>query len=135
MEFINTNNVHSKLYRTSHKDCKDCPLKQSCIGKQYEKRISITYFRDEYERAIARVHTRWGRRMKRLRQATVEPALGTLLNYMAMRKVNIRGLELAHKCMLLATMAYKLQKLLRFTPKTSQTVVMALPREEQKLLF
>jgi hypothetical protein len=54
---------------------------------------------------------------------------------MAMRKVNTRGLELAHKCMLLAAMAYNLQKFLRFTPKTSQTAVMALPREEQGMLF
>jgi hypothetical protein len=137
METINTKSNHGryKLYRTSSKDCQDCPLKQSCIGKQKEKSISVTCFRDEYERAIARVHTPWGRRMKRLRQAIVEPVLGTLLNYRAMRKVNTRGLELAHKCMLLAAMAYNLQKFLRFTPKTSQTAVMALPREEQGMLF
>jgi hypothetical protein len=73
--------------------------------------------------------------MKRLWQAIVEPVLGTLLNYMAMRKVNTQGLELAHKGMRLAAMAYNLQKLLRFTPKTSLTAVMALPREEQGTLF
>jgi hypothetical protein len=135
---VRGNNVRPKLYRlyrTSQKDCKGCPLKESCIGKQRQKPISITSYRDEYERAIARVHTRWGRRMKRLRQAIVEPVLGTLLNYMAMRKVNTRRQELAHKCMLLAAMAYNLQKLLRFTPKTSQTAVMALPTEEQRSLF
>jgi hypothetical protein len=49
----------------------------------------------------------------------VEPVLGTRLNYMAMRKVNTRRLELAlaHKGMLLAAVAYNLQKLLRFTPQ------------------
>jgi hypothetical protein len=137
METINAKSNHGryKLYRTSSKDCKDCPLKQSCIGKQKEKSISVTCFRDEYERAIARVNTPWGRRMKRLRQAIVEPVLGTLLNYRAMRKVNTRGLKLAHKCMLLAAMAYNLQKLLRFTSKTSQTAVLALPREEKGMLF
>jgi hypothetical protein len=135
MENINANHGRSKFYRTSSKDCKGCPLKQSCIGKHYEKRISITYFRDEYERAIARVNTPWGRRMKRLRQAIVEPVLGTLLNYRTMRKVNTRGLKLAHKCMLLAAMAYNLQKLMRFTSKTSQTAVLALPREEKGMLF
>jgi hypothetical protein len=135
---VKGNNVRPKfyrLYRTSQKDCKDCPLKGSCIGKQRQKSISITSFRNEYERTIARIHTRWGRRMKQLRQAIVEPVLGTLLNYMAMRKVNTRGLELAHKCMLLAGMAYNLQKLLRFTPITSQTAVMALTREEQRTPF
>ncbi|WP_240773382.1 transposase [Pontibacter sp. SGAir0037] len=116
-------------------DCKDCPLKTSCCGKLPEKRIAITSYRDEYERTTSRVHSRWGRRMKRLRQATVEPVLGTLINHMGMRRVNTRGLELAHKGMLLAAAAYNLQKLLHFTPKRSQTAVMALPRPEQEVLF
>jgi hypothetical protein len=135
---VRGNNVRPKLYRlypTSQKDCKGCPLKPSCIGKQRQKTISITYYRDEYERAIALIHTRWGRRMKRLRQAIVEPVLGALLNYMAMRKVNTRGLKLAHKCMLLAAVVYNLQKLLCFTPKTSQTAVMALSRPKQQTLL
>lgn len=124
-----------RLYRTSRQDCRDCPLKAGCCGKLPEKRIAITSYRDEYERTITRIHSRWGRRMKRLRQATVEPVLGTLLNHMAMRKINTRGLHLAHKGMLMAAAAYNLQKLLHFTPKRSQTAVMALPRPEQAVFF
>ncbi|MCP2044195.1 IS1182 family transposase [Pontibacter sp. HSC-36F09] len=136
-EIVNAkrNNVRSRLYLTTRRDCKGCPRKESCLGKQHEKKVSITSFRDEYERAIARVQSRWGRRMKRLRQATVEPVLGTLLDFLAMRRVNTRGLELAHKNMLVAAAAYNLQKLLRYTPKGSQVAVMALPRLEQQLLF
>lgn len=73
--------------------------------------------------------------MKPLRQATVELVLGTLLNHMGMRRINTRGLELAHKGMLVAAAAYNLQKLLHFTPRRSQTAVMALPRPEQAVFF
>lgn len=32
-------------YFTKRSDCKGCPLKAQCIGKQHEKRISITAYR------------------------------------------------------------------------------------------
>lgn len=129
------NNNKKRTYYTSRKDCRDCPSKESCIGHRHVKKIEVTYYRDEYERTIARLNGRWGRRMKRLRQATVEPVLGTLLDFLGMRRVNTRGLELAHKNMLVAAAAYNLQKLLRFTPKRSQTAVMALPRPELEAFF
>ncbi|WP_219921620.1 transposase, partial [Rufibacter sp. XAAS-G3-1] len=65
---------------------------------------------------------------KSLRQATVEPVLGTLINYMGLRKINTRGIKQALKVLLLAATAYNLRKLMRFTPKTRQSAVMALPR-------
>ena len=49
--------------------------------------------------------------MKKLRSSTVEPVLGTLLDYGAMRKVRTRGLKLANNHVLLAAMAYNLKKL------------------------
>ncbi|WP_207435374.1 IS1182 family transposase [Sabulibacter ruber] len=121
------NNIRKKVYFTTRRDCRGCPLRGSCIGKSHERKVEITYYREEYERAIARLQSRYGRRMKGLRQATVEPVLGTLTNYMGLRKINIRGIKQAHKGMLLAAAAYNLRKLLRFTPKTRQSAVMALP--------
>ncbi|WP_162052228.1 IS1182 family transposase [Pontibacter pamirensis] len=129
------NNNKKRTYYTTRKDCRDCPVKESCIGHLQVKKIEVTYYRDEYERVITRLNSRWGRRMKRTRQATVEPVLGTLLNYMGMRKINTRGLGQAHKVMLLAATAYNLQKLLRYTPKRRQTAVVALHRPEQWALF
>ncbi len=129
------NNIKKKLYFTTRRDCKGCPYREGCIGKGHERKVEITYYRDEYERAIKRLNSRWGRRMKGLRQATVEPVLGTLLDFLGLRKINTRGLKLAHKGMLLAAAAYNLQKLLRYTPKRSQIAVMALPRSEEQLLF
>ncbi|WP_299762537.1 IS1182 family transposase [uncultured Pontibacter sp.] len=124
-----------KVYYTTRKDCKGCPYREGCIGKLHEKRVEVTYYREEYERTITRIQSRWGRRMKRLRQATVEPVLGTLLDFLGMRRVSTRGLELAHKGMLVAVASYNLQKLLRFTPKRSQVAVMVLPRPDRGALF
>ncbi len=47
------------------------------------------------------------------RQATVEPVIGTLVNYLGMKKVNTKGLLQANKCMTLSAVAYNLKKLLR----------------------
>ncbi len=122
------NNIRKKIYFTTRKDCKGCPLRENCIGKSYEKKVEITYYREEYERVIARLKSRYGRKMKGLRQATVEPVLGTLLNFMGLRKINTRGIQQVLKVFLLAATAYNLKKLLRFTTKRRQTAVMALPR-------
>ena len=73
-------------YRTCRMDCRDCPLKQQCIGKQHECQLRVTIYKDYYERAIKRVKCSFGRRMKYLRQSTVEPVLGSLINYYAMIK-------------------------------------------------
>lgn len=122
------NNIRKKLYFTTRKDCKACPYKESCIGKSYEKKVEITYYREEYERVIARLKSRYGRKRKGLRQATVEPVLGTLINFLGLRKINTKGIQQAHKVLLLAATAYNLKKLLRFKPKIRQTAVMALTR-------
>jgi hypothetical protein len=107
------------------------PIKLSCIGKQHEKRISKTAYQAEYERMIARVESSKGQYLKKRRQATVEPVLGTLINFMGMRKVNTRGLLLAHKNFLLAATSYNLKKYLNFSKKKILAQAEAL--EEQLL--
>jgi radical SAM protein with 4Fe4S-binding SPASM domain len=110
----NKNNNLKKLYLTRPSDCKACPFKTQCAGKAPEKRITITIYREEYERAIKRVTSPYGKRMKAIRQSTVEPVFGTLTQFLAMRKVNTRGIHQANKVMLMAAMAYNLKKYLRF---------------------
>ncbi|MDT0678820.1 IS1182 family transposase, partial [Autumnicola musiva] len=104
-------------YFTRRSDCKGCPLKQSCIGKSHEKRITITAYREEYERNIKRVNSRRGRYMKGKRQSTVEPVFGTLKEFLGLRKVNTLGIRQANKCMHLAAVAYNLKKYLKHTAK------------------
>lgn len=111
-----------RLYRTKPSDCKGCELKVACIGKSREKRITITYYKEEYERAIARVQSKKGRYMKGKRQSTVEPVFGTLTQFLGMRKVNTIGIQQANKVMLMAAVAYNLKKYLKFTSKTVQSM-------------
>ena len=111
-----------RLYLTKPNDCKDCPIKVSCIGKSRERRITITYYKEEYERAISRVRSKKGRYMKGKRQSTVEPVFGTLTQFMGMRKVNTIGIKQANKVMLMAGTAYNVKKYLKFTTKTVQSI-------------
>ena len=111
-----------RLYLTKPRDCKGCTLKVSCIGKSLERRITITYYKEEYERAITRVNSKKGRYMKGKRQSTVEPVFGTLTQFLGMRKVNTIGIQQANKVMLMAAVAYNLKKYLKFTAKTIQSV-------------
>ena len=56
--------------------------------------------------------------MKRLRQRTVEPVLGSLVEYNGLRKINVRGKAGAHKVMLMAAIAFN-QKYMKFTTKST----------------
>tara|TARA_B100000683_G_scaffold146229_1_gene141729 strand:- start:8 stop:1561 length:1554 start_codon:yes stop_codon:yes gene_type:complete len=110
----NRNNNKKKLYLTKPSDCKGCQNKRQCIGKAPEKRITITIYKEEYERAIARVKSKRGCYMKSRRQSTVEPVFGTLTQFMGMRKINTIGIQQANKVMMMAAMAYNLKKYLKF---------------------
>lgn len=110
----NRNNNKKKLYLTRASDCKECPYKSRCAGKAPEKRITITVYKEEYERAIGRIKSKRGRYMKSKRQSTVEPVFGTLTQFMGMRKINTLGIQQANKVMMMAAMAYNLKKYLKF---------------------
>jgi transposase len=111
-------NTLKKEYRISSKICKECPLASSCLGKTAkEKKFSVTYYREEYERNNARLTTSKGKAMKSKRQSTVEPVFGTLTQFMGLRKINTIGIKQANKVMHLSAMAYNLKKYLKFTEK------------------
>ncbi|MFC0521450.1 transposase [Mesonia maritima] len=59
-------------YFTKRSDCKACPIKQQCIGKSHEKRISITAYRKQHQRNNQRINSPQGNYMKAKRQSTVE---------------------------------------------------------------
>ena len=118
--------IKKKQYLTRRSDCKGCPFKASCIGNAHERRIEITYYKEEYDRAIERVNSRYGKRMKAKRQSTVEPVFGTLTQFMGMRKVNTKGLKQANKCMLMAGTAYNIKKYLKYTQKLEKTLAKAM---------
>ena len=107
-----------KEYRNSSKVCKVCRFRESCLGKTAkEKRFTVTYYREEYERNNARIATPKGKVMKGKRQSTVEPVFGTLTQFMGLRKINTIGIKQANKVMHLSAMAYNLKKYLKFVQK------------------
>jgi len=109
-------------YLTKRSDCKNCPIKQKCIGKGFEKKIGITVYVDEYERNNKRVRSKYGRYMKGKRQSTVEPVFGTLTQFMGLRKINTTGIAQANKVMHMSACAYNLKKLLKFIRKNTETM-------------
>lgn len=116
------NNNLKRLYLTRAKDCKGCPYKSQCAGKAPEKRITITVYKEEYERAITRITSTKGQYMKKKRSSTVEPVFGSLTSFYGMRKINTIGIVQANKVMLLAATAYNLKKLLKFSIKQSRKI-------------
>lgn len=111
-----------KEYRGTTYQCKECPMRGSCLGKTAkEKKFSVTVYREEYERNAKRITSKLGKYMKGKRQSTVEPVFGTLTQFMGMRKVNTIGIEQANKCMMMAGIAYNLKKYLKFTQKLQKS--------------
>ncbi|MCX6213810.1 IS1182 family transposase [Spirosoma sp.] len=121
-----------KRYLAKASDCKDCDLCEPCKGKKAsEKRLHHTYYKAQYERMVERLSSRFGKRMMRIRSATVEPVLGSLINYYGLRQINTRSREAAAKVMYVAAMAYNLKKYLRFTSVEQSGMVIALPVPDQ----
>ena len=129
---VDKQNNLKKRYLAKASDCKDCPIREQCMGKKAkEKRLHHTYYKAQYERMRERLSSRYGKRMMRIRSATVEPVLGSLINYYGLRQINTRSRETAAKVMYLAAMAYNLKKYLRFTPVDQSGMVIVLPLPDQ----
>lgn len=115
-------NTKKKEYRCSSLICKACPIKQQCLGKTAkEKKFTVTYYREEYERNNKRINSKRGRYMKSKRSSTVEPVFGTLTQFMGLRKINTIGIIQANKVMQMAAIAYNIKKYLKFIKKSVQT--------------
>ena len=120
-----------KIYRANYQDCQHCPLKSSCVPKSQCRQITRTAYDQEYRRALARQQSRQGKRMKRLRQSTVEPVFGNLIYYYGMRKIGVRGKAGAHKVMLMAATAFNLKKFMKFKPVEVVSQAIALKKEHK----
>jgi hypothetical protein len=106
---------NKKTYRSSETDCKNCPIRKSCAGAKTKfKKIDDSVDKPYYDRMHDRMQTDYAKTMVRIRSKTVEPVLGTLLNFMGMRRVNTRGIKQANKHVLMASLCYNLKKYLKF---------------------
>ena len=123
---IDKNGYTRHIYRSSESVCTNCPLKTECGGdktkfKKIEQSEHYDLYLKNHRKRIE--NEQYARRMSRLRSATVEPVLGTLINFLGMRKVNTRGIAQAEKHVLLASLCYNLKKLLKFKPKKAGSAV------------
>lgn len=122
-----------KTYRSSSMDCRECPLRSSYIGKSDFKKIDDSVDKPYYDRMHRRLQSVKAKAMRKVRQSTVEPVLGTLINYGGMRRVNTRDIAGATKCMIMAAVAYNLKKLLKHRVPKVQAAVVGLKRASENL--
>ena len=104
-------------------------------SKSKSRKITRTAYDTHYRQALARQQSRPGRRMRQLRQRTVEPVFGSLLQHYGLRRVNTRGHSSAHKTMLLTAIAFNLKKLLKHQSKKTQCLAISLPVPSPKGAF
>ena len=120
------NGYWMKQYDTTGKNCTECPIKDECFAyKATQKRVIIkeTVEKPFYDRMHVRMETRRAKRLMKLRQSTVEPVIGTLVNYLGIKRVNVKGLDQANKCLTLAAVAYNLKKMLKHKSGTVEKAV------------
>jgi len=122
-------NYEMKAYTSSSRDCRNCPLRNQCIGKSNFKKITDSIDKPLYDKMHAKLQTPYAKRIARIRSSTVEPVLGTLINFLNMKRVNTRGIKQANKHVLMAALTYNLKKYLKFVSRKSIAKVQALRRE------
>jgi len=127
-----------KSYRSSEKDCKDCPLRESCCGKVTKfKKIEDSIYKPLYDKMHEKLNKNknYMRFLTKRRSSTVEPVLGTLINFHSMKRVNTRGMQNANKHVLMASLTYNLKKYLKFISRKvkSNAQIMKLPKGKFRL--
>ena len=75
----------------------------------------------------------YAKQMVRIRSKTVEPVIGTLVNFMNMKRVNTRGIKSSNKHVLMASLVYNLQKYLRFIVKKPSILAQAIALSEGEI--
>jgi len=113
-----------KEYRSSASDCSSCDLKTICIGKSNTKKITDIANKAYYDQMHEKMQTKYAKKLSKIRKSTVEPVLGTLVNYLNMRKVNSRGISQASKHVLMAALCYNLKKYMKYVQRKIKMIAM-----------
>ena len=124
-----------RTYRSSESDCKNCPLREQCCGKSTKfKKIDDSIHKEHYDRMHQKLtqNPNYAKKMSRVRSKTVEPVIGTLVNFTNMKRVNTRGIKNANKHVLMASLTYNLKKYLRFTIKKSSILAQVISLKQGK---
>ena len=121
-----------KVYRSNNSKCKHCPLRSSCIGKSDFKVLDDSIDKPYYDRMHLRMQTPYAKKICKIRSSTVEPVLGTLINFLNMKRVNTRGINQATKHVLMAALCYNLKKYMKFQEKRVQITAKSLFNQEKE---
>ena len=109
-----------KSYRSSERDCKNCPLREECCGKATKfKKLEESIHKPYYDRMHEKLTSNpaYAKKISKIRSSTVEPVLGTLINFLNMKKINSRGMAQANKHTMMAALTYNLKKYMNFPTK------------------
>jgi transposase len=130
-------NYQKHQYRSSESDCKACPLREQCCGKVTKyKKLDDSFYKEHYDRMHQKLtqNPQYAKQMVRVRSKTVEPVIGTLVNFTNMKRVNTRGIKNANKHVLMASLTYNLKKYLRFVVKKPSILAQVLSMKASKNL-
>ena len=101
-----------RVYRSNNSKCKECPLRSTCIGKSDFKKIEHSIHKPLYDAMHEKLQTAYAKRIFKKRGSTVEPVLGTMLNFLNLKRVNTRGIKQANKHCLMSALTYNHKKIL-----------------------
>ena len=124
-----------RTYRSSESDCKHCPLREQCCGKSTKfKKIDDSIHKEHYDRMHQKLtqNEKYAKKMSRIRSKTVEPVIGTLVNFTNMKRVNTRGIKNTNKHVLMSSLTYNLKKYLRFTIKKPSVLAQVIALKQGK---
>jgi hypothetical protein len=114
--------------------CGKCPLRGQCCGvKTKFKKIDDSIDKPYYDRMHQKLKNKaaHAKRISKIRSRTVEPVLGTLINFLNMRRINTRGMAQANKHVLMAALFYNLKKLMHFSRPKAKSIALALQQTEK----
>lgn len=134
-EKVDSKGYTKRSYRSSESDCKNCPLREQCCGKTTKfKKIDDSIHKEHYDRMHQKLtqNEKYAKKMSRVRSKTVEPVIGTLVNFTNMKRVNTRGIKNANKHVLMASLTYNLKKYLRFVVKKPSILTQVLSFKQEK---
>lgn len=93
-------NISKRVYQSSIKDCKNCPFRDTCVNARGFKKIAHSIDKP-YDTMQQKMKTDEARRLMRLRSSTVEPVIGSLVNYTGIKRINTKGIKQANKCLIM----------------------------------
>ncbi|MFV0147218.1 transposase [Empedobacter falsenii] len=106
---------------------------QKYYGTQGQENIHKPLYDKMHEKLTQ--NKAYHRRLVKRRSATVEPVLGTLINFFNLKRINSRGMAQANKHVLMSSLSYNLKKYLRSIFKIPSVLAQVVSLKKGKYSF